>query len=137
MSYSCPECHSVIYDRTNYACPTCGAELPPVMLFRPADMPDFDEIAEGHEAQMVLLAELLRDLRQAHGHSQAIREATIRYFTEGNAQGFDVSSLLEWLSSWPNRRWSVLSQAPDKARREFVELLQNGFKEVGRQGESP
>jgi hypothetical protein len=102
------------------------------MLFRPSDMPDFDKIAEGKEIQVVLLAELLRDLRRAHGHSQAIREATIRYFKEGIAKGFDLSSLLEWLYTWPNRRWSVLSQAPDRSRQEFVELLQNGFKEAER-----
>ena len=47
------------------------------VLFRPADMPDFDKVAEGREFWMDLLAELLRDLRNADGHSQAINEATI------------------------------------------------------------
>ena len=110
--------------------------MPAVVLFRPADMPDYDEIAEGKEIQVVLLAELLRDLRRAHGHSQTISEATIRYFKEGIAKGFDPSSLLEWLYTWPNRRWSVLSQAPDRTRQEFVALLQNGFKEAERRRES-
>ncbi len=128
MSYSCPECHKVIYDRTNYTCPTCGAELPAVILFRPPDMPDFDTVAEGKEVQVALLAELLRDLRKAHGHSQAIREATIRYFRDGVQKGFDPSTLVEWIHSWPNGRWSVLSQAPDG----FGELFTNELKEAER-----
>ena len=137
MSYSCPECRNVIYDRTNYTCPMCGSELPAVLLFRPPDMPDFDKVAEGKGIQVALLAELLRDLRRAGGHSQAIHEATIRYFKEGIAKGFDPRSLFEWLFSWPNDRWSVVSQAPfpGRSRQEFFEMLTNGIKDAARRQE--
>ena len=38
MSYHCPSCHGVLYDRRRKTCGFCGAELPPELLFTSAEL---------------------------------------------------------------------------------------------------
>ena len=125
MSYHCPKCNGIIYDRTNYVCAVCGAELPASLLFLPPEMAALGEAARGTGIPIALLAQALLELRKARGNSQATRQAAIRYFRSGIASGFQVGPLLDWLLSWPDGRWSVFSQAgySGKECREFVEML--------------
>ena len=125
MSYHCPKCGGTVFDRTNYVCPVCGADLPPQLLFRPPDMPEFDKLVEGNDVQLVLLSQALLELRSAKGSPQVLREAVIRYFTKGISKGFKVTELLEWLFFWPTNRWSVFAQVDfsAKAGSEFVGMV--------------
>ena len=125
MSYRCPKCQGTALDRTCYVCPVCGADLPPELLFRPPDMPEFDKLAEGRDVQVALLGQALLELRSAKGRAPALREAVIRYFRNGLANGFKVAELLEWLFFWPTNRWSVFAQTgfPGKAGSEFVAMV--------------
>lgn len=125
MSYHCPKCNGIVLDRTSYVCAVCGADLPPELLFRPPDMPEFDKLAEGRSVQVALLAQALRELRSAKGRSPLLREAVIRYFKNGIANRFKVPELIEWLFFWPSNRWSVFAQIDfaGKAGHEFVEMV--------------
>ncbi|HSU56607.1 MAG TPA: hypothetical protein VLT36_21285 [Candidatus Dormibacteraeota bacterium] len=38
MSFECPNCHGVLYDRKRNTCGFCGATLPPELLFTPAQV---------------------------------------------------------------------------------------------------
>lgn len=38
MSYQCPSCHGVLYDRRRTTCGFCDAELPAELLFTPAEL---------------------------------------------------------------------------------------------------
>ena len=38
MSYQCPGCHGVLYDRRRKTCGFCGVELPAELLFTPAEL---------------------------------------------------------------------------------------------------
>ena len=38
MSYHCPKCHGVLYDRRRKTCGFCSAELPAELLFTPAEL---------------------------------------------------------------------------------------------------
>ena len=38
MSYHCPSCHGVLYDRRRKTCGFCGAELPVALLFTAAEL---------------------------------------------------------------------------------------------------
>ena len=38
MSYHCPDCHGVLYDRRRKTCGFCGVELPAKLLFTPAEL---------------------------------------------------------------------------------------------------
>lgn len=38
MSYHCPSCNGVLYDRRRKACGFCGAEVPAEFLFTPAEL---------------------------------------------------------------------------------------------------
>ena len=38
MSYHCPSCHGVLYDRRRKTCGFCEAELPAEPLFTPAEL---------------------------------------------------------------------------------------------------
>jgi hypothetical protein len=82
-------------------------------------------LAEGNEVQVALLSQALLEVRKARGHREEMREAVIRYFKNGMAQGFKVKQLLEWLFFWPSDRWSVFVQAdfPGTAGHEFVEMV--------------
>ncbi len=88
-------------------------------------MPDFDKVAEGKEIQVALLSRALFELRRAHEHPQALREAAIRYFKSGIAQGFEIGPLLEWFFLWPSGRWSVFAQTgfSGSAGHEFLEMV--------------
>lgn len=52
MSYHCPKCNGVIYNRRRNICGYCGAELPAELLFSPAELEVLDkraaEITAGH-----------------------------------------------------------------------------------------
>jgi hypothetical protein len=125
MSYRCPKCNGMIYDRTNYVCALCGAELPAGFLFLPPEMAALGEAAGGTGIPVALLAQALLELRKARGNAEETRLAAIRYFRNGIAGGFQVGPLLNWLMSWPEVRWSVFSQAGYSAKegKEFVEML--------------
>ena len=45
MSYQCPKCNGVIYDRRRNICGYCGAELPAELLFGPAELEVLDKKA--------------------------------------------------------------------------------------------
>ena len=55
MSYRCPKCSGVIYNRRLKTCGFCGAELPPELLFSAAEIEALDkkeaEIAAEHQKQ--------------------------------------------------------------------------------------
>jgi hypothetical protein len=55
MSYQCPKCNGVIYNRRNKICGYCGAELPPELLFSAAEIELMDKeaaiLAEFHQKQ--------------------------------------------------------------------------------------
>jgi hypothetical protein len=38
MSYHCPSCHGVLYDRRRKTCGFCGVELPVELLFTTAEL---------------------------------------------------------------------------------------------------
>ena len=38
MSYHCPHCQGVLYDRRRKRCGFCGAEVPTELLFTPAEL---------------------------------------------------------------------------------------------------
>jgi len=123
MSYRCPKCNGIIYDRRNYVCAFCGAELPATLLFLSPEMAD--KLAGTTDVPIEFLAQTLRQLRKARGNFRATREAVICYFKEGIASGFQVWPLLDWLHSWPNRNESVFSQVVYSVKeiQEFWEIL--------------
>ena len=51
MSYQCPKCSGVIYNRRLKTCGYCGAELPPELLFSPAELEVLDKNAAEHTAE--------------------------------------------------------------------------------------
>ena len=55
MSYQCPKCNRVIYNRRNKMCGYCGAEVPPELLFSAAEIETMDKeaavLAEFHKKQ--------------------------------------------------------------------------------------
>jgi hypothetical protein len=69
MSYRCPKCNGIIYDRRNNICGFCGAELPASLLLSPSEMAALDKAAGGTEQDKDLpvesvsnrLASFLRD----------------------------------------------------------------------------
>src|SRR2546430_2906514 len=110
MSYRCPKCNGIIYDRRNYLCAVCGAELPARLLFLPPEMLDLDKVAGGAEIPVDLLAQTLLELRKARGNLQATREVVIGYFRGGGGSGVPVRPLLRLLLSLPRGREGVFSQ---------------------------
>ena len=124
MSYRCPSCNGIIYDRKNHRCGLCGAELPASFQMFP---PDMAEEARAAAIPIDLLAQALLELRKARGNSEATRDAAIRYFKGGIAIGFEVGPLLESLMFWPNRRDSVFSEVGYTGNEgvEFVQILKN------------
>jgi hypothetical protein len=44
MSYRCPKCNGIIYNRRNNVCGFCGAELPASLLFTPSEIAVLDEV---------------------------------------------------------------------------------------------
>lgn len=70
---------------------------------------------------VALLSQALLEFRAASGNRQREKEAAIRYFKSGIANGYQVGPLLEWLCFWPNSRESVFWQARLDSR--FVEML--------------
>jgi len=49
MSYHCPSCQRVLYDRRRKTCGFCGAELPPELLFTPEQVENLRKEAEAAE----------------------------------------------------------------------------------------
>src|SRR5947209_2809675 len=47
MSYHCPKCNGVIYNRRNSTCGICGAELPANLLFTEMEVEALDRTASG------------------------------------------------------------------------------------------
>jgi hypothetical protein len=70
---------------------------------------------------VALLSQALIDLKAARGNPKAEREAAIRYFKSGIANGYQVGPLLKWLCLWPNNRESIISQA--RLGGSFVDML--------------
>ena len=125
MSYRCSNCNGIIYDRRINLCTHCGADLSPILLLLPSEVPALDRSAGGTEVPVALLAQTGVELRKARGHSEATRQAAIRYFREGPCSGFPTGLLFKWLFSWPNKRESVFSQIgySGQAGKEFVRIL--------------
>ena len=125
MSYRCPKCNASVFDRTNYLCPVCGTDLPPELLFRPPDWPGFDDLAQGKDIQVALLAQALLELRKAKARQPAQREAVIRYFKNGISSGFTIPDLITWLFLWPDNRWCVFAQMglSENAGHEFLNMV--------------
>ena len=73
------------------------------------------------EVPVGLLSQALVELRTARGNRKAEREAAVRYFKSGIADGHQIGPLLEWLCFWPNNRESVFWQA--RLDSKFVEML--------------
>jgi len=73
------------------------------------------------EVPVALLSQALVELRTARGNREAEREAAIRYFKSGIAEGYQIGPLLDWLCFWPNNRESVFWQA--RLDSKFVEML--------------
>ncbi|PYJ80521.1 MAG: hypothetical protein DME22_24005 [Verrucomicrobia bacterium] len=92
MSYRCPKCNGIIYDRRNYLCAVCGAELPARLLFLPPEMVDLDKVAGGAEIPVDLLAQTLLELRKARGNLQ--RESV---FSQVGYSGKESREFLEIL----------------------------------------
>jgi hypothetical protein len=68
MSYHCPKCNGIIYDRRNNICGFCGAELPADLLFTPAQIAALDETTSRNDLRQTpdepasnRLAAFLRD----------------------------------------------------------------------------
>jgi hypothetical protein len=123
MSYRCPKCDGIVYNRKKRLCALCGAELPASLLFLP---PGMAALAAGEtEVPIEVLSECWLGLVEARGNEPATREAAIQYFRDGIARGFQVGPLLKWLISWPSERESAFSQVGYSAKEaaEFVETL--------------
>ena len=67
-------------------------------------MPDTDS---QQEIPVTLLSQALLELRQTRGSQGATREAVMRYFKSGIADGYTVGSLMQWLFFWPDKKQSV------------------------------
>ena len=46
MSFHCPNCHGVLYDRKRSICGFCGATVPPELLFTPSQLEVLRQDAE-------------------------------------------------------------------------------------------
>ena len=49
MSYHCPKCQGLVYNRRHKLCGFCGTELPPEMLFTQAEIEALDKEAAEQE----------------------------------------------------------------------------------------
>ena len=49
MSYQCPNCRGVLYDRRRKTCGFCGAVVPAELLFTPSELEDLRKEAEAAE----------------------------------------------------------------------------------------
>jgi DNA-directed RNA polymerase subunit RPC12/RpoP len=123
MNIRCPGCNGIVYDRTNYVCASCGAELPVALLFLPPAMAE--EYSKQNDVPIEFLAQTLRALRKARGNFQATREVVINYFKDGIAAGLQAGPLTHWLFSWPTRPDSAFAQVgySSKQIQEFLEIL--------------
>ncbi len=133
MSYHCPSCQGILYDRHVTACAHCGAELPPASLFVPSEMPSSDKKTNGIDVPVELLARAWLDLRKARGNATATRRAVLRYFRDGFFSKFPLGLLLKWLLFWPNERESVLIQvgySPREAKDFTAMVRQLTLQEV-------
>jgi hypothetical protein len=123
MSYRCPKCSGIVYNRKKRLCAFCGTELPASFLFLPPEMAGSTAGEAG--VPIELLSECWLELAEAQGNPEATREAAIHYFKSGIAHGFQVGPLLKWLISWPSARESAFSQVGYSAKEatEFIEIL--------------
>ena len=71
MSYHCPSCHGVLYDRRRKTCGFCGVALPAELLFTPAELEQRqreEAVAERHRQQRIKeQAEAEEQARRARG----------------------------------------------------------------------
>lgn len=63
MSYHCPKCSGVIYDRRRNICGYCGTELPAELLFTPTEVEMLDKEAA-----------IIAELRRQQKAEQAIED---------------------------------------------------------------
>ena len=70
MSYHCPSCHGVLYDRRRKTCGFCGVELPTELLFTSAELEQRqreEAVAERHRQQRIKVqTEAEEQARRAH-----------------------------------------------------------------------
>lgn len=99
----------------------------------PTDLPGGDPTAK---IPVELLSQALLDLRAAHGNRKAEKEAAIRYFKSGIADGYQLGPLLQWLCFWPNNRESVFWQA--RLDSKFIDILKKiSIRELGLASNEP
>jgi len=124
MSYHCPKCNNLVYDRKSRTCGFCGAELPVMFLFYP---PDLAATAKTEGIPIELLARTLLELKAVRGNPAATREAAVRYFKDGIADGIEIGLLLHSLLFWPDQHNSVFSQTGYSGNEgtEFVNMLKS------------
>jgi hypothetical protein len=67
MSYYCPSCNGVIYNRRNKMCGFCGAALPPELLFTASEL----EILNQEEAAADARYKEQRAREQAEAEAEA------------------------------------------------------------------
>jgi hypothetical protein len=141
MSYHCPSCQGILYDRKVSVCAHCGADLPPESLFLPSEVEPLDGEAPGIEVPVALLARTWTELSRARGDSKASRQAALRYFRDGLGGGFPSQLLLRWLFFWPNERESAFGQAAFSAQQgeDFIQMVKKLTIEdaLGSDDESP
>ena len=81
MSYHCPKCGRVIYNRRLKTCGYCGAELPPELLFSPAEIEVLDKNAAEHTAeQQKIRAKLEAEELEHRNAAQLQRTFMMGYF---------------------------------------------------------
>jgi hypothetical protein len=75
MSYQCPSCHGVLYDRRRKTCGFCHAELPADLLFTPAELEQLRQ--EEAEAEERFRQQKARDEAEALARAQASADIII------------------------------------------------------------
>jgi len=64
MSYHCPTCQGVVYNRRNKLCGFCGAELPAELLFTAEEIAAMKK-EEAKAKALVRLEQAKRDIEEA------------------------------------------------------------------------
>jgi hypothetical protein len=84
MSYHCPKCGRVIYNRRLNPCGYCGAALPPELLFSPAEIEVLDKNAAEHTAeQQRIRAQLAAEESEHRKAAQNQGTMMMGYFVAG------------------------------------------------------
>ena len=72
MSYHCPNCEGVLYDRRRKTCGFCGAELPAHLLFTPNELELLRR--EEAEAEQRQKEQRARDAREEEARAERMRQ---------------------------------------------------------------